>query len=189
MTNTFSKILFSILLFVVAVGAGLWTVGKKKQVANISISVEASAVEKLLPKPSTETEGQFKGLSEAANEVKDLEQSKIADFTTWANQVLADMPTLEDVEEDTSFSGEGEPQALLEASAEITELYVYVDKNPLLKPAAVEVFKNCAVDQNGIDAIRAYCYAKAVRLNLEQDGEFWDPESVSRRIKTLARDL
>jgi len=84
---------------------------------------------------------------------------------------------------------EGTPADLREGAAQIAELYDYVNKNPATKTSAVGVFKTCAENDRLLTALRAYCYAKAVRLGLELGQEFWDPRSVSDEIKNLSREL
>lgn len=180
------KIILSAALLVVALGFGLWTASKKKPAAQINLSVESSVTDKLLPKAVSETEAQLPNLNAAIGEIQ---SAKLEDFRTWSNQVLASLPTKQQVQQDETFTGEGAPKALEEGAVSVTELYTYVVENPNVKTAAVETFKSCANNENGLDAIRAYCYSKAVRLNLELGGDFWDPVTVSDSIKKLSRSL
>lgn len=186
MKDVMSKIILSAALLLVALGFGLWTASKKKPAAQIDLSVEASVTEKILPKAMSETEAQLPGLNEAIGEVQ---SSKIEDFRAWSNQVLAGLPTKQQVQQDEAFTGEGSPKALEEGAVSVTELYSYVVENPNVKTAAIETFKNCASNNEGLDAIRAYCYSKAVRLTLELGGDFWDPSNVPDAIKKLSRSL
>ena len=186
MKDVLTKIILSVALFLVAVGFGLWTASKKKPAAQINLSVEASVTDKLLPKVLSETEAQLPSLNEALNEVQ---SAKIEDFKAWSNQVLAGLPTKQQVQQDETFSGEGSPRALEEGAVSVTELYSYVVENPNVKTVAVDTFKSCASNTEALDAIRAYCYSKAVRLNLELGGDFWDPVSVPDSIKNLSRSL
>lgn len=192
--RSLSRVLFSAVFFIAAVAVGVWLSVRPQPKADISLAVNAEAHAQILPLES-ETAAKAAALSQSSSVTDNsdddvnIADAKAEDYKTWARQILNNLPRREDLQNAADADSEITPQVIREGAADVAALFEYASQNPVVKKAAVEVFKECAEQSEGLDPVRAYCYAKAVRLNLELGGDFWDPQSVSDAIKNLARDL
>lgn len=191
MSSRTEKIILSLVVLIASVFFGAKIATKTKSPAQINLSINADLSNKLFPATEASKAAEILSSEQPAEEVAltDIERAKIEDFKIWADQVVRQLPNVNDLSADETADKEGSSETLRVAASQISKLYDYVDKNPKTKTAAITAFKECALNTLGLTPVRAYCYAKAVRLNLELGGNFWDPPGVSDEIKNLSRDL
>lgn len=105
------------------------------------------------------------------------------------NEWMETLPTKSDLQKLSDAEVHTVPTVVVHAAEDLAAYAEAVRQAPNLRREALVFFKGCAEKDAVVDSLRAYCFAKAVTLQLELRGQVWDPESVPKNIKELATQL
>ena len=129
-----------------------------------------------------EAKAKLTSLSQAPSSPLPMHERNLSE---WIEQ----LPTKSDLQALTDAEVHAMPVVVSEAAEELTAYAELVRNSPMLRSEALGFFKSCAEKDAVVDSLRAYCFAKAVTLQLELEGRVWDPSSVPTNIKELATQL
>lgn len=99
------------------------------------------------------------------------------------------LPTKSDLQGLSDAEVHSVPMIVAHAAEDLAAYAEAVRQAPNLRREALDFFKGCAEKDAVVDSLRAFCFNKAVTLQLELRGQVWDPESVPKNIKELATQL
>lgn len=110
-------------------------------------------------------------------------------FAEYLDSVYNGLPKQVDVQ--MNAPKDGHPEALKEAAFELAEVADRVAKTPFLKPEALEFYQKCALDQGGLQSVRALCLNRAWRAYAELHRAEWtyQKDQIPVEIVELAKKL
>lgn len=110
-------------------------------------------------------------------------------FAEYLDSIFKNLPKQVDVQ--MNAPKDGHPEALKEAAFELADVADRVVKTPFLKPEALEFYQKCALDQGGLQSVRALCLNRAWRAYAELHRAEWtyQKDQIPVEIVELAKKL
>lgn len=112
-------------------------------------------------------------------------------FAVLTDKVLRELPKVGDLQGLSEEETHGAPGAVRRAGASLGEIAEALDANPELAPQALEFYRGCATQSEGLKSVRALCLSNYQAL-ADESGREPDPEvmgTMPQSVKDLAQGL
>lgn len=116
---------------------------------------------------------------------------KIQSFKLLLQKTLIELPELSEVQNINPREFHLYSPLVKKASVQLSGVAEVWHDDIDLKPMALEFYKECASQQAKISVVRAYCFNKAIKLNVEIYHQVWmyDPRAISMALINLAKQI
>lgn len=147
-----------------------------------------------IPAQSTLTHGQQVDVATVRETSSPLMQAQaISDkeFQDFLAQVKSRLPTRQQAKALTAKQVHGAPEILKEAAVDLADLAERLQRNPGLRPQALGLYQECALNPEVFRSVRALCFQRAQLLSIDlfQDAWDFDPAKIPNDVIELAKQL
>lgn len=129
-----------------------------------------------------------KSAEQAWIEAQQISQREFVEFLA---EVSERLPKRAQVKNLSPQEVHGRPEILKAAAVDLGEIAQRLERDPSLRPAALEFYKDCALDGEVFRSIRALCFNRAQLLSVDLHQDVWDfdPKAIPKDVIELAKKL
>jgi hypothetical protein len=158
-------------------------VGATESSEGQKVASPSESESQLAPKDSAQAQ-RVSSVSESSKVVSpDVEE----EFSRESTQVLQALPKQEEMKNLKEHEMHDTPKAITQAGARIGDLEESLEKNPALKPKAIEFYEKCLIGSDYVSSIRAVCYSNLKKH--DPANKTLTDERVPRFVRTIGEEI